>query len=92
MSLTWRFETQVPHGRFIAAVSEDGDGFSARIEGRIVAGARAGDSDIADRLIRDQHYGPMTVSARSLTKLLQAVERRIQNDIGPVNKWTADAG
>ncbi len=92
MNLTWRFETQVPHGRFIAAVSEDGDGFSARIEGRIVAGARAGDSDIADRLIRDQHYGPMTVSARSLTKLLQAVERRIQNDIGPVNKWTADAG
>ncbi len=90
MSLTWRFETQVPHGRFIAAVSEDGDGFSARIEGRIVAGARAGESDIADRLIRDQHYGPMTVSARSLTKLLQAVERRIQNDIGPVNKWTAD--
>ncbi len=92
MNLTWRFETQVPHGRFIAAVSEDGDGFSARIEGRIVAGARAGDSNIADRLIRDQHYGPMTVSARSLTKLHQAVERRIENDIGPVNKGTADPG
>ncbi len=71
-------------------MSEDGDGFSARIEGKIVAGARAGESDIADRLIRDQHYGPMTVSARSLTKLLRAVERRIEYDIGPVNKETAD--
>ncbi len=92
MNLTWRFETQVPHGRLIAVVSEDGDGFSARIEGVIVASPRVGDSDIADRLIRDQHYGPMTVSARSLTKLRQAVERTIENDIGPVNKGTADPG
>ncbi len=92
MNMTWRFETQVPYGKLIAVVSEDGDGFSARIEGKIVAGARAGDSDIADRLIRDQHYGPMTVGARSLTNLLQAVERTIENDIGPVNKGTADPG
>jgi hypothetical protein len=92
MNLTWRFETQVPHGRFIAVVSEDGDGFSATIEGEFIASPRAGDFDIADRLIRDQHYGPMTVSARSLAKLLQVVERRIENDIGPVNKGTADPG
>ncbi len=90
MNLTWRFETQVPHGRFIAAVSEDGDVFSARIEGKIVASPRAGESDIADRLIRDQHYGPMIVSARSLPKLLQAVERRIENDIGRVIRWSDD--
>ena len=90
MNLTWRFETQVPHGRFIAAVSEDAHGFSAEIEGDFFASPRARGSDIADRLIRDQHYGPMTVSARSLIKLLQTVERRIENDIGPLNKETAD--
>ncbi len=89
MNLTWRFETQVPHGRFIADVSEDAHGFSAEIEGDFLAGPRARDSHIRDRLIRDQHYGPMTVSARSVTKLRQAVERRIENDIGPVSKWTA---
>ncbi len=92
MNLTWRFETQVPHGRLIAVVSEDGDGFSARIEGKIVAGARAGDSDIADRHIRDQHYGPESVCAQSLEALRHAVEEKIENDIGPVNKWTADPG
>jgi hypothetical protein len=27
-----------------------------------------------------------------VTKLRQAVERRIENDIGPVNKGTADPG
>ncbi len=92
MNLTWRFETQVPHGRLIAVVSEDGDGFSARIEGVIVASPRVGDSDIADRLIRDQHYGPKSVRARSLQALRHAVEDKIENDIGPVNKWTADPG
>ncbi len=92
MNLTWRFETQVPHGRFIAAVSEDAHGFSAEIEGDIFASPQARDSHIRDRLIRDQHYGPMTVSARSVTKLRQAVERRIENDIGPLNKGTDDPG
>ncbi len=92
MNLTWRFETPVPHGRFIAAVSEDAHGFSAEIEGDFFASPRARDSHIRDRIITDQHYGPMTVSARSLTKLHQAVERRIENDIGPVNKGTADPG
>ncbi len=92
MDLRWRFETQVPHGRFIAVVSEDGDEFSAEIEGDLFASPRARVSHIRDRLIQDQHYGPMTVSARSLTKLLRAVERRIENDIGPVNKETADPG
>ena len=92
MNLTWRFETQVPHGRLIAVVSEDSDGFSARIEGVIVASPRAGDSDTADRLIRDQHYGPESVRAQSLQALRRAVEDIIENDIGPVNKWTADPG
>ncbi len=92
MNLTWRFETQVPHGRFIAAVSEDAHGFSATIDGEIVASPRAVNFDKPTRYIRDQHYGPKTVSARSLTKLFHAVERKIENDIGPANKWTADPG
>ncbi len=92
MNLTWRFETQVPHGRFIAVVTDDGHDFIAYIESDIVASPRARDSHIRDRIITDQHYGPMTVSARSLTKLHQAVERRIENGIGPVNKGTADPG
>ncbi len=92
MNLTWRFETQVPHGRFIADVSEDAHGFSAEIEGDFFASPGARDSHIRDRLIRDQHYGPITVSALSLTKLLRAVERRIENDIGPLNKGTDDPG
>ncbi len=92
MNLTWRFETQVPQGRFIAAVSEDAHGFSAENEGDFFASPRARDSHIRDRLIQDQHYGPMTVSARFLTKLRQAVERTIENDIGPLNKGTADPG
>ncbi len=92
MNLTWRFETQVPHGRVIAVVSEDGDEYSARIEGVIVASPRAGDSDIADRRTRDQHYGPESVRAQSLQALRRAFEDIIENDIGPVNKWTADPG
>ncbi len=92
MNLTWRFETQVPHGRFIAVVSEDGDGFSAEIDGKVMASPGAGDSDIADRLIRDQHYGPESVRAQSLEALRHAVEEHIENHIGLVNKWTADPG
>ncbi len=92
MNLTWRYETQAPYARLIAVVSEDGNGFSATIEGKIVASPRAGDSDIADRLIRDQHYGPESVRAQSLQALRCAVEDIIENDIGPVNKWTADPG
>ena len=92
MNLTWRFETQVPHGRLIAVVSEDVDGFSAEIEGRIVASPRAKDSRIRDRKITDQHYGPESVRAHSLEALRHAVEEKIENDIGPVNKWTAEPG
>ncbi len=92
MNLRWRFETQLPYGRFIAVVSEDGDGYSAEIEGKIVASPRAGDSDIQDRIITDQHYGPESVRALSLEALRRAVDEKIENDIGPVNKWTADPG
>ncbi len=74
MNLTWRFETQVPYGRLIAVVSEDGDGFSAEIEGEIFASPRAGDSHIRDRIITDQHYGPESVRAHSLEALRHAVE------------------
>jgi hypothetical protein len=56
MNLSWRFETQVPYGRFLAVVSEDGDEFSAEIEGEIVASPRAGDSHIRDRIITNQQY------------------------------------
>ncbi len=90
MNLRWRFETQLPHGRFIAFVSRYGDGFSARIEGQIVASPRAGDYDIAGRLIRDQHYGLESVRAQSLEALRRAVEEKIENDIGQVIKWSDD--
>ncbi len=92
MNLRWRFETQLPHGRFVAVVSEDGDGYSAEIEGEVMASPLVGDSDITDRLIRDQYYGPESVRAQSFATLRHTVEERIENDIGPVIKWTADPG
>ncbi len=88
MNLTWRFETQVPYGRLVAVVSEDVDGFSATIEGKIVASPRARNARIRDRINTDQHYGPETVRALSLGELRWAVEEKIENDIGPVNKWS----
>ncbi len=92
MNLRWRFETQLPYGRFLAVVSEDGDGFSAEIEGKIVASPRTEDARIRDRKITDQYYGPESVRAHSLEALRRAVDEKIENDIGPVNKWTADPG
>jgi len=92
MNLRWRFETPLPYGRFIAVVSEDGDGFSAEIEGDFFASPRARDSHIRDRIITDQHYGPESVRAQSLEALRHAVAEKIEDDIGPVNKWTADPG
>ncbi len=88
MNLTWRIETQVPYGRFIAVVSENGDGFSAEIEGDFFASPRARDSRIRDRIFRDQHYGPESVRAHSLEALRHAVEERIEDDIGRVIKWS----
>ncbi len=92
MSLTWRFETPLPYGRFIAVVSEDGDGFSAEIEGEFFVSPRVRDTRVRDRIITDQHYGPESVRAHSLEALRHAVEEKIEDDIGPVNKWTADPG
>ena len=92
MNLTWRFETHVPYGRLIAVLSDDGDGFSARIEGEFVDAPRAGDSDVPDRILRNKQYGPVTVHAPSLEALKRFVEEKIENDIGPVNKWTAEPG
>ncbi len=92
MNLRWRFETQLPYGRFLAVVSEDGDGFSAEIEGKIVASPRTEDARIRDRKITDQYYGPESVRAHSLEALRRAIDEKIENDIGPVNKWTADPG
>ncbi len=92
MNLRWRFETQLPYARFLAVVSEDGDGFSAKIEGEIVVSPRAKDSRIRDRIITDQHYGPESVRTHSLEALRRAVEEKIENDIGPVSKWTAEPG
>ncbi len=92
MNLRWRFETQVPNARLIAVVSEDGDGFSAEIEGKIVASPRTGDARIRDRINTDQHYGPESVHAYTLEALRRAVDEKIENDIGPVIKWTADPG
>ncbi len=91
MNLRWRFETQVPYGRLIAVVSEDGDGFSAEIEGKIVSSPRNGDARNRDRTNTDQHYGPESVRAHSLEALRCAVEENIEIHIGPVNKWTADS-
>ncbi len=92
MNLRWRFETQIPFGRFVAVVSEDGDGFSAEIEGEILVSPRTEVFRIRDRIITDQRYGPESVRAHSLEALRRAVEENIENDIGPVNKWTADPG
>ncbi len=92
MNLRWRFETQLPYARFLAVVSEDGDGFSAEIEGKIFASPRTEDARIPDRKITDQYYGPESVRAHSLEALRRAVDEKIENDIGPVNKWTADPG
>ena len=92
MNLTWRFETHVPYGKLIADVSEDGDRFSARIEGEIVDAPRAGDSDVPDRILRNKYYGPVAVHAPSLEALRRFVEEKIENDIGPVSKWTAEQG
>ncbi len=92
MTLRWRFETQLPYGRFVAVVSEDGDGFSAEIEGEILVSPQTGVFRIRDRIITDQHYGPESVRAHSLEALRRAVDEKIENDIGPVNKWTADPG
>ena len=92
MNLRWRFETQVPYGRFVAVVSKDGDGFSAEIEGKIFAGPQTGDARIQDRTNTDQYYGPESVRANSLETLRRAVEEKIENDIGPVSKWTAEPG
>ncbi len=92
MNLTWRFETHVPYGRLIAVLSDDGDGFSARIEGEFVDAPRAGDSDVPDRILRNKQYGPVTVHGPSLEALKRFVEEKIENDIGPVNKWTAEPG
>ncbi len=92
MNLTWRFETHVPYGRLIAVVSDDGDGFSAEIEGDFFASPRTRASRIRDRIITDQHYGPESVRAHSFEALRRAVVEKIENDIGPVNKWTADPG
>ena len=92
MNLTWRIETHAPYGRLIAVVSDDGDGFSAKIEGEFVDAPRAGDSDVPDRILRNRQYGPVTVHAPSLEALKWFVEEKIETDIGPVNKWTAEAG
>ncbi len=92
MNLRWRFETLLPYARFLAVVSEDGDGFSAEIEGKFVASPRTEDARIRDRKITDQYYGPESVRAHSLEALRRAVDEKIENDIGPVNKWTADPG
>ncbi len=92
MNLTWRFETQLPYARFVAVVSEDGDGFSAEIEGKILVSPRTEDARIRDQKITDQYYGPESVRAHSLELLRRAVDEKIENDIGPVIKWTADPG
>ncbi len=90
MNLTWRFETPLPYGRFIAVVSEDGDGFSAEIEGEFFTSPRARDTRIRDRIIIDQHYGPESVRAHSLEALRRAVEEKIENDVGQVIRWSDD--
>ena len=59
-------------------MSENGDGFSAEIEGDFFASPRARDSRIRDRIIKDQHYGPESVRAHSLETLRRAVEEKIE--------------
>jgi len=53
---------------------------------------RTRDARVRDRINTDQHYGPESVHAHSLEALRHAVDEKIENDMGPVNKWTADPG
>ncbi len=73
-----------------AVVNFDSDGLSAVITGEIVGAPQAGDSDLPPRIMGDERYGPETVRAQSLGELRWAVEEKIENDIGPVIRWSDD--
>jgi len=70
-----------------AVMSHDAGEFSAIITGDIVDVPRVGASDMPDRIIRNEHYGPVTVRASSLQKLKRAVEEKIENDGFPFIRW-----
>ncbi len=82
MNLIWQFRTQVPYSELTAVVDEDSGEFSAIITGEIVDAPRAGDSDAADRIIKNKQYGPVQVRAPSLEELKWFVEDKIESDIG----------
>ncbi len=73
-----------------AVVNNDADGLSAVIGGEIVGAPQAGGSDLPPRIMGDERYGPETVRAQSLGELRWAVEEKIENDIGPVIRWSDD--
>jgi hypothetical protein len=68
-------------------MSRDAEGFSAIITGDIVDPPRVGDSDVPDRIIRNEHYGPVTVRAPSLEELKRGVEEKIDNDGFSFIRW-----
>ena len=84
MNLIWQFRTQVPYSELTAVVDEDSGEFSAIITGEIVDAPRAGDSDVADRIIKNKQYGLVTVRAPSLAALKWFVEEKIESDVGRV--------
>jgi hypothetical protein len=90
MDLKWEFRTQVPYSELTAEVTEDTGEFSAIITGEIVDAPRAGDSDVPDRIIRNKHYGPVTLHAQSLEELKWYVEEKIESDVGPLIGSTDD--
>ncbi len=90
MDREWKIEVIGAH--LIAVVNNDADGLSAVIVGQIVGAPQAGDSNLPPRIMGNERYGPVTVRAQSLGELKWAVEERIEDDIGTVNKWTADPG
>ncbi len=90
MDREWKIEAIGAH--LTAVVNNDADGLNAVIDGDIVGAPQAGDSNLMPRITGNERYGPVTVRPRSLGELRWAVEEKIENDIGPVNKWTADPG
>ncbi len=88
MDREWKIESI---GAYLTAVvNYDADGLCAVITGEILGAPQAGDSDLPPRIMGDERYGPKTVRAQSLGELRWAVEEKIDNDIGPVIRWSDD--
>ena len=88
MDFEWKIEAM---GAYLtAAVKEDAEGFSAELTGEIVDAPQAGNSDLPERIMGNKPYGPVTVHAPSVGELKQAIEEKVENDIGRIIRWPED--